>query len=178
MPSDAYMEISPMDIWGESGDKSYGLHTPYGMFEVFNIQFTQTNAGFDSTDGASSPDSDTKFGKIGLSKAIDYSSPDLFRYCCNKTVMDWAILYVREAGDQSAQPWLRVELTKVMITNFAWNLEPGGAGDELNKTEQIELEFQKLLMAYSIQDPTGQHDGEKQGMWNYADQNGKVDPIK
>jgi type VI secretion system Hcp family effector len=177
MPSDAYMEVSPMDIWGESGDQEYGAGTPYGMFEVFNVSFGTRNTGWESEGGASSQDPETRYGTVSINKAIDKSSPDLFRYCCAKTVMDWAIIYIREAGESNKNPWLRLEFRDVIVTSFTWDIDPGGSGDDLNKAEKLDLEFHTMYVKYWHQTPSGEHPEEKHGMWNFADQNGSVTPV-
>jgi type VI protein secretion system component Hcp len=209
MPSNAFMEVAPLDIVGESKDTAFGKDTPYEMFEIFSVDFevgtsdkttdVSTTKGKDgqikvnlNQRAARTPvksTSDHKHnepGRISIHKAIDYSSPDLFRYCCEngKVGSDkkiaWAIIYIREAGGDPKggdTPWLRIELTNVRITHFGWDLDPSGGGDELNKTEKIDFEFDKMMVYYYPQQKTGTHEPYKVNQWNFADQNADVAPI-
>src|SRR5262249_32692320 len=106
MPSNAFMEVSTYDISGESGDVSYGQDTDYAMFEIASLEFeTGATSSDDKNKGkkdagnkkqqqqqhptpnsssSTANDQDTRKGKITVTKSIDYASPDLFRYCCEK----------------------------------------------------------------------------------------------
>src|SRR5262249_9366358 len=192
MPSDAYMEVSTWDIVGESGDREYGQTTDYQMFQVFNIEFGHTaedkskatslpksgpnSKGVDTRallaqlaqSHASAVDDKTDKGTITVSKSIDYASPDLFVYCANKKPMDWAIIYLRESGEESTHPWLRLEFTKVYVKDFKWSLDPGASGEEAMKAETLTLEFEKMLIKYYPQTKTGEHKAMKMGYFNYV----------
>jgi len=199
------MEVSPLDIKGESGDEQYGKDTPYAMFEIFSLSFdvggttSNTNEQTIKKNGetfkfklppaqnvhkSSANDPETRKGKITVSKAIDLSSPDLFRYCCEKKPIDWAIILIREAGEDAGDglctdnPWLRLELTKVHVTDFSWDLDPGASGDEANKTEKLVLEFETIMIFYSRQQLLGGHDSAKTNRWNFAKGDASVDPIR
>ena len=121
-------------------------------------------------------DSATKKGTITITKSIDYASPDLFRYCVNKGKLEipWAIISVREAGEESEYPWLRIELQTVQVHDFRWSLDPGAGGE---KAETVTFEFQKILIFYYQQEAAGTHMPKKTAGFNYNDQNDKVDPI-
>jgi type VI protein secretion system component Hcp len=201
------MEVAPMEIWGESGDKEYGDKTAYGMFEVFSISFqtgdTSSHAGTmvgkdsqgkkitlqntNNTQQKAGPPQDAgdnRVGKLTFEKPIDKSSPFLFRYCCEKTVMPWAIIYIREAGEEPAPgastiPWLRIEMQQVKIIDFSWDIDPGAGGDEVNKAEKIQFSFDTMLVCYSEQSIRGRHEqvSSATNMWNFADQTGEVPAI-
>jgi type VI protein secretion system component Hcp len=218
MPSNAFMEVAPLDIVGESGDIAVGKDTPYAMFEIFSVDFetgsshsskTSESTTVKGKDGqsfkvnvnvptaqtptkSSAENQQDRAGHITIHKAIDYASPDLFRYCCENAKSDsdkkiaWAIIYIREAGGATKaedidNPWLRIELTNVRITHFSWDLDPGGGADELNKTEKIDFEFDKMMVYYYQQQKTGLHSaGDKEqkiNQWNFADQNANVAPL-
>ena len=196
MPSDAFIEVAPMDIWGESGDETYGGKTDYGMFEIFSMSFdtghkdVDTSQGITVTDAGkklkvnapgmnkggtgTANDPDTRRGEMTVEKGIDYASPDLFRYCCSKKLMKWAILYVREAGEENKNPWLIVELQNVNVSQFTWTLEPGGDAESANRAERVTFQFDTMLIRYYQQQATGTHKPMRTGSWNFADQNDKV----
>jgi len=193
MPSDAYMEVSTWDIVGESGDREYGQSTDYQMFMVFNIEFGHTaedkskalslpkggpnSKGVDTRalmaalaqqGNSSAVDDKTDKGTITVSKSIDYASADLFVYCANKKPMDWAIIYLRESGEESTHPWLRLEFTKVYVKDFKWSLDPGASGEEAMKAETLTFEFEKIMIKYYPQESTGKHQPMKMGFFNYV----------
>jgi type VI protein secretion system component Hcp len=197
MPSDAFMEVSTIDIVGESGDESYGEHTPYGMFEIASMNFSHGESAPDEdaakpkTGGVNPPQGGgpaalgtkdkkkTNVGEVTIEKAIDKSSTWLFLHSVNKELMmDWAIIYTREAGDPNATPWLRLEFRKVRVTHFEWSLDPGGGGEESMKTEKVTFSFQTMLINYYPQMSTGAHDPKLMtASWNFNEPKASVDPI-
>jgi len=135
MPSDAFMEMSPWAVEGESGDKAWGEGTEYGMFEITSLQFnvgdttSQMDDSDPETDGSHSRSQrgsgkrhgsgqsmakhgETSGGEITIEKAIDQTSPVLFRHCVEKgqpgsqgnKKIAWAVVYLREAGESSGRP--------------------------------------------------------------------------
>ena len=176
MPSDAYMEVEPDEIWGESLDQTYGDSSPCGSFEIFTVGFETgtTDSGGDKLTGtdsqgkkitlkgqqknakmASSNDGEAAKPQISVEKPIDKSSPFLFRYCCEQKPFKWAVIYIREAGEESSIPWLRMEFQKLKLIKFTWEIDPGAGGDETNKSEKLLFEFETMSITYSEQDPTG-----------------------
>jgi type VI secretion system Hcp family effector len=187
------MEVSTWDIKGESGDKEFGADTSYEMFQVFNIEFSHTaedkskalslpkggpnSKGVDTRalmaalaqqSHSSAVDDKTDKGQITVSKSIDLASPQLFVYCANKKPMDWAIIYLRESGEENTHPWLRLEFTQVYVKDFKWSLDPGASGEEAMKAETLTFEFEKMMIKYYPQESTGKHQPMKMGFFNYV----------
>jgi type VI protein secretion system component Hcp len=195
MPSDAFMELSDEELWGESEDgqfKKAGL----GAFEITQMSFTvgpeDTVPGGTPT-GAKDKKADphvtrlhnelqklrkelgrtrlaqatlanhthaagqdeAKTGKITITKPIDKCSPRLFRDCVTKYENKWAVISVREAGADRT-PWLVVELQRVTVVGFRWELTPGDA-EGATHVENVDFVFHKILIKYVGQDAKGMH---------------------
>jgi type VI protein secretion system component Hcp len=216
MPSDAFMEVSTWGIIGESGDESYGEKTDYQMFEISSLEFSQTTedpsanllkhltkgakggkgvdlkalASLSGTGNPGATDEKTKKGTVTVTKAIDKSSPDLFRYCTNldesgknKLKFDWAVVYIRKAGDPG-RPWLRIEFTGnppdggVFVTDFKWSVDPDAAGEEAMKAETVTFQFDRVLIKYYKQDASGQILPDfTTSHFNYADPTAGVEEL-
>lgn len=196
MPSDAFMEVSSLSIKGESGDKAWGKETPYAMFEIANFSFeygdptpkdatAATAAGAPGQPGKkpqtpppraapAAGDVGKTSGKMTIQKSIDYASPDLFRRCCEsqedkkKGLINWAILYFREAGDTTKTPYLQIEFRKLQVATFEWDLDPAEGGEAAGKVEKIAFNFETMLIKYAQQARTGTHLPTAMGMWNFA----------
>jgi type VI protein secretion system component Hcp len=198
MPSDAFMEVSSLSITGESRDKAWGKDSPYGMFEITNFAIDVGEAtagkkkkdknkpkkkGSDDDDDDSDDVDDDSGRKFTIQKSIDYASPDLFRRCCenhhDKTegIIAWAMIFFREAGDISKNPYLTIEFRKLQVISFAWDLDPAEGGEAAGKVEKIGFKFETILINYTPQMSTGAHDVTVHGMWNFAENSVQVEPI-
>src|SRR5207237_2068912 len=130
MPSDAYMELSDPDTWGETYDEQFQGRS-WGAFQIASFEFGVTSNREDSDD------SDPKAGKAAsgvaaavqahptvreftVKKWIDKSSTDLFMLCCQQKKSSCARVFVREKGDHSKQPWMWLEFTGVYVDHFDW----------------------------------------------------------
>jgi type VI protein secretion system component Hcp len=135
-----------------------------------------------SSDQSSVRNPDTGRGTITITKSIDYSSPLLFRYCVDKKLndeqpIDWIIVYCKEAGDDSGDPWLRLEFREVGVTSFTWDLDPAANAEEAVKMEKITFSFETMRIYYAQQLGTGKHKAPMTNFWNFAKPNEDVAPI-
>ena len=181
MPAGAYMELSHPDVWGELHDEQ-ATERKLGAFEIASFTLnanprnkdreidaafrpptpapqpgggprqpgaatTQASAGAQSTEPVVS--------EFTITKALDKSSPELFTACCMKTPMNWAMIRMREQGDD--QPYLEIEFQKVMIESFDWSL-PGGDGEAALSVETIKFSFETILFRYAAQMASGGHE--------------------
>lgn len=201
MPSDALMELSTYSVTGEAGDAEYGQRTDYGMFEIANFDFEVGEAPPDDNDakaklgkdkdgnpkiiqpktkttarGSKDP-KDPHKGKFKIKKSLDSGSPALLRYCCDKKVIAWAVILVREAGDETKTPYLHLEFRRLQVDSFSWDLDPAESGEGASKMETVGFVFDTILITYSQQKSTGLHEPMKSIGWNFADQNDEVDPL-
>src|SRR5262249_37997467 len=117
--SDAYMELSDEDVWGETYDDQFGEQgRSWGAFEVSSFDFGVTSNRKemeDSGDTKSDGKSDGKKGsktvgstatglgaalqahptvkQFTIHKWIDKASPDLFLFCCQQRPIQFAKLF-------------------------------------------------------------------------------------
>ena len=185
--SDAYMELSDPDVWGETYDAQFGMGPQgrkLGAFEIASFSFGVTpdhaDAAARGTGGKTAakahdseapkarPASDGTHhdGKIHrYSKYIDKGSPDLFLACLKKDQIQWAIISIRESGEAQRKPFLVLEFTKVTVDSFQWDLNPGDA-EGAATMETVEFSFQTVLIKYSRQEKGGEHVVVKMKGWN------------
>jgi type VI secretion system Hcp family effector len=180
MASDAFMELSDPETWGESTDAQFGMEgRAKGAFEISTFKFGVEERGDDDDDddddskhkGAKKSQKASKHkGKTAksftITKPIDKGSLDLFLACLENTKMDWANVFLREQGDKSQQPWLWLEFTGVRVETFDWDMTAGAAGDEAKSQESVKFQFETILIKYSRQDSSGQHKAVKIKGWN------------
>ena len=197
MPSDAFMEVSSLKIEGESGDVQFGKDTNYGMFEIASFEFNvgdtssatansapasgSTNAKAvpnKTTPSASAGgDQETGKGSFTIKKSIDYASPSLFRRCCHKIAISWAVITFREAGDYTREPWLMLEFRELLMKTFNWNIEQTATAEDSMQMETITFEFEGMLIYYQQQKRDGSHAPMQTGSWDFAKHQVHVDPI-
>jgi type VI secretion system secreted protein Hcp len=175
MAAGAFMELSHPDVWGELTDEQ-ALDRKLGAFEIasFSLSANPRNdprtvdpafrprttaphptpaATTAAATGAQS--TDPVVSDFTIRKALDKSSPELFTACCKKTPMNWAIITMREQGDD--QPYLVIEFQKVMIESFGWELPPG-EGEASLSAETINFSFETIYIKYAAQMPSGGHE--------------------
>lgn len=192
MASDAFMELSDPETWGESIDAQFGeAGRGYGAFEIAQFSFGTMDKDTDdddSDDGKSQHGSKSHPAKHGhkssssgssssknkehtikeftIQKPIDKGSLDIFLACLEKKRIKWATIFMREVGDVSQQPWLMLEFRGVFVESFEWNLSPGVSGEEAKSQETVKFTFETILIKYSRQTLTGGHSSVKIKGWN------------
>jgi type VI secretion system secreted protein Hcp len=182
MPSsDTYMELSDPAVWGETYDSQFGMDgRALGAFEVATFKIgVSAAADEDEDDGhkkkaAHKPHHGSKSGasikeptlqNITISKFIDKASPDLFLACCKKNKIHWAIVSVRETGEENRNPYLVIEFRNLHVTSFSWDVNPGDP-EAAATMETVEFDYETVLLKYSRQDLTGEHPVVKMKGWN------------
>lgn len=184
MASDAFMELSDPETWGESTDSQFGMEgRAKGAFELSTFKFGVEERGDDDDDDddADSTRKGVKKSKkkaakhkgktaksFTITKPIDKGSLDLFLACLENTKMDWANVFMREVGDvgKKQQPWLWLEFTGVRVDTFDWDMTAGAAGDEAKSQETVKFTFETILIKYSSQEGTGGHSVVKIKGWD------------
>ena len=191
MASDAYMEISDPDTWGEALDSSFGMGPKArreGAFEIMSFSFTATSNRPDDDDDptpaaqpvagtaptrnapaqrGSSPsrskDKHPTVKEFTITKSIDSASGDLFLLCCQQKKSWGAVISFREVGDPHQKPWLILEFTDLYVDDFTWSLNPeeGGKG-----AETVKFHFGTICIKYSQQRPDGTHEPLDSKGWN------------
>lgn len=174
MPSDAYMELSDPSVWGETYDAQFGMQgRALGAFEISKFDFdisakddekkkqgtaTQPTSG----GGGATPTTpqakheEATIDSFKIVKYIDKSSPDLFLACLKKSKINWAIVSIRESGEEPRKPYLVVEFQNLEVQSFNWALSPGDP-EASDSVETVEFKFEKVVIKYSRQDLSGAH---------------------
>jgi len=185
--SDAYMELSDPNVWGETYDSYFGMSgRALGAFEISKFSFDIASKSDDTTDptGKKTPANtpSTTMGRttaaiaeptiktFSISKFIDKASPDLFLACCKKTLIQWCIISIRETGELTTdkgvrKPYLVIEFQNLHVASFKWDMSPGDS-EEAPSQETIDFDFETILIKYSRQDRTGEHVPVKIKGWN------------
>ena len=86
-------------------------------------------------------------GAVSITKRTDKSSAALLQY--NSTGKSIEKMYIDMRSSRDRQPYIRYELTNVMITSF----EPGGSGGGV-PMETITLNYDKIKIDYMPQKPS------------------------
>ena len=86
---------------------------------------------------------------VSITKMLDASSLPLFKACINSTTLDSAVLIKRRGGGGDAlRTYLRIEFTKLLITDFNWEEE-----DVIK--EKIKFVCRKAEVQYAIENNDG-----------------------
>jgi type VI secretion system Hcp family effector len=198
MPSDAYMEISDPETWGETHDEQFGMGPggrQQGAFEITSFSFSVTsNRDEDDdekkkkhhqhqhhdahADKKTAAHSQPEVKSFSINKWIDKGSPDLFLACCRQLRMDWAKIFLRETGEKNRMPWLILEFQGVYVDSLKWNLSPGTGGEDAKDQETVDFSFETILIKYSRQEVTGGHSAIKIKGWNRLKHNAHVSELE
>jgi type VI protein secretion system component Hcp len=83
--------------------------------------------------------------------------------------MKWAIISIREMGEQTKRPFLVLEFQGVWVDAFKWSLEPGAESADAVGQEEVTFSFETILVKYARQDTDGQHTAIKIAGFNRLD---------
>jgi type VI secretion system secreted protein Hcp len=141
--ADYFLKLDPK-VEGESGDSKHK-----GEIELESWSFGITNSssallGGGSGSGKSSP------MDFSATKKNDKASPRLAQAVAMGDHFKSAILTVRKAGG-TQQEYLTVTLSDVFISSY----QAVGAGNGVLPTEQISLNYAKMVTEYKEQKPDG-----------------------
>ncbi len=154
MASDYLLEID--GIKGESKDSK---HKETIEIESFSWGATQL--------GASSHGTGAGAGKVSMNDfhfvmRNNSASPTLFLFCANGKHLKEAKLTCRKAGG-TQQNFLVVTMSDVLVSSY----QTGGSGgsDDI-PTDQISLNFSKVVFTYTPQKADGSKDSPVDGGWD------------
>lgn len=156
MAVDMFLKIEG-EIQGESQDKSHK-----GDIDVLAWSWGMSNSGTFHTGGGGGAGK-ANFQDISVTKYVDAASPVLMLYCANGDHFDKARLVVRKAG-KSPLEYIVIDMQQVLITSVS----TGGSGGEDRLTENVSLNFAKVKVAYSEQNPDGSGKPAKEFVWDIA----------
>jgi len=98
---------------------------------------------------------------ISFTKYIDNSTNELCLCCASGDHIGEALLTVRKAGKEQ-QEYLKIKLEDVFVSSYS----TGGSGGEDRLTENITLNFAKVLLEYSEQKEDGSLAAAKPFSWD------------
>lgn len=88
---------------------------------------------------------------LSISKYVDRATPNLWKLVCNGKHEDEAVLTIRKAGGDAPVDYLKITLTKVLVTNMTTG---GSQGEELI-SENVTLNFATFKLEYTPQQDDG-----------------------
>lgn len=146
-----YPEAGQPAVVGESRDKAFPGTD--GWFEIsqFNFGIENSVSIGSATGGAGA--GKASFSTFTLTKAIDSTSPALFKAAAAGTHFKGARLVLRKPTGSTGtpQPYLIYDFNLVFVASQNWN---GSAGDD-TPTEYIKFEYGALQLTYRAQKPDG-----------------------
>lgn len=143
MAVDMFLKMTPA-AGGESRDKDH-----MGEIDVLSWSWGISNSGTTHMGGGGGAGK-ANVQDVSLTKYIDSSSTELQLSCCNGKHYDEALITVRKAGETPVE-YIKIKMTEVMITSVS----AGGSGGEDRLTENVTLNFAKVVVDYTEQDEKG-----------------------
>ncbi|QYZ67396.1 MAG: Hcp1 family type VI secretion system effector [Gammaproteobacteria bacterium (ex Lamellibrachia satsuma)] len=147
MAVDMFIKIG--DIKGEAQDKSHK-----GEIDVLAWSWGMSQSGTMHTGGGGGGGK-VSVQDLSLTKYVDKSTPNLYKYCASGEQFDEAKLTVRKAGGKAPLEYVIVTMKEVIVTSIS----AGGSGGEDRLTENITLNFAEVKYEYQPQDQKGAKDG-------------------
>jgi len=147
MAVDIFIKIG--DIKGESMDKAHK-----DEIDVLNWSWGMSQSGNMHT-GSGGGAGKVNIQDLSLTKFVDKASPNLMMHCASGKHIDKVKLTVRKAGGESQVEYMIINLEEVLITS----LSTGGSGSDDRLTENVTLNFAKVLVDYQPQKADGTKEG-------------------
>lgn len=156
MAVDMFLELDGID--GESVDS---VHS--GKIDVLAWSWGLSQSGTTHMGGGGGSGK-VSVQDVSITKYVDKSTPNLFMHCCDGTHITKGKLIVRKAG-KTALEYIILEFEEIIVAA----LSTGGSGGEDRLTENVTLNFAKVAMTYTPQNPDGSG-GDAVGpkTWNIA----------
>jgi type VI secretion system secreted protein Hcp len=153
--TDMFIKIG--DIKGESQDS---VHKD--EIDVLAWSWGMSNTGSASSGGAGGAGKAT-VQDFSFTKFVDLSTTDLMLNTLTGKHIPEAKFVVRKAGVEPLE-FLKITFTDVLVTSVS----TGGSGGEDRLTENITLNFAKVKVEYTKQDPDGKPGATKSFTWDIA----------
>lgn len=146
MAVDQFIKIDGVD--GESLDKAHK-----GEIDVLAWSWGLSQSGSFHIGGGGGAGK-VNVQDLSFTKYVDKATPVLTKFCCNGKHIPKAVLTVRKAGEKPLE-YVIITMDNVMVTSVSH----GGSGGEDKLTENVTLNFAKVMYEYQPQ----KHDGSKDG---------------
>ena len=146
---------------GESRDKTHA-----GKVDVLAWSWGMSQSGTTHGGGGGGAGK-VNVQDLSFTKYVDKSSAGLQLACMKGTHIPTAKLIVRKAGDTPLE-YIMITMSEIIVASVS----TGGSGGEDRLTENVTLNFAKVLFEYQPQDATGAKDGAvKDYTFNIAENN-------
>ena len=103
--------------------------------------------------------------EMHVTMQMNKASPLIMEKCATGTHIDEAVLVCRVGGADTPQEYLKITLTKVLITRY----ETGGSDSDVRPLEKFEMAFAKIKMEYKPQDDKGKLGAAVTSTYNVAE---------
>lgn len=163
MAVDMFIKFSP-EVKGESADSKHK-----GAIQVlaWNWGLSQSGSMQTSTGGGSGK---VNVQDLSFTKYVDKATPTLMLGLCQGKHYESVTLIVRKAGGSDALEYLKIEMSRVMVSAMS----TGGSGGEDRLTENVVLNFAEVKLSYQPQnDKGGKEGGEISANYNIRENKSK-----
>jgi len=143
MAVDMFLKLEP--VKGEAQDQKHK-----DEMDVLSWSWGMSQTGGTHT-GSGAGAGNVQVSDLSITKWIDKSSPNLMQSCAMGTTLDEGLLTVRKAGGKSPVEYLKITMSEVIVTH----VQTGGSQGEDKLTENVTLNFKKVKVEYTEQDPKG-----------------------
>jgi type VI secretion system secreted protein Hcp len=149
-----FLKFTP-EIQGESLQDGHE-----GEIEILSFSWGVTQAGGYSY-GQGGTSAKANLQDLSVSFRMCPASPKLMQNCASGKHLDSALLTCLEASGESAEKYLEITLTDVVISSY----QTGGSGDD-KPIESMTLNFAQIKKEYFKQDDKGVLTSAATGQWN------------
>jgi type VI secretion system secreted protein Hcp len=155
MAVDMFLKLG--DIKGESQDIKHK-----GEIDVVSWSWGATQTGSRHL-GSGGGAGKVAVQDIHIVKRVESSSPNVLIACCAGSHIKEATITVRKAGEKPLE-FLKMKLEDVLVSSVAW----AGHGADEQLTENLSLNFAKIMFDYTPQKADGTGDATITAGWNVA----------
>lgn len=141
MAVDIFLKLD--GITGEARDKKHG-----GAIDVLGWSWGLT---LKSNQAGGGPSKAPDVEHMRITKYVDRSSPALMTALLRATRIKSATLLCRKAGGQNPLEYLKITMDDVLIAS----VRPTGLSSDDRFTEELSLDFAKVMVSYQEQDDRG-----------------------
>ena len=157
MAFDAYVKIEGID--GESTDDAHS-----GQIEIISYSLGVTQSGGASTSRTGGQTgSRADIGEFHITKVLETSSPNLFKFCCNGKHISKIVIEICGASE-SKQTYMSYTLTDAVVSSHR---AVGATSDEGSRPlEEVSFRFGTIQLAYTPYDNTGKAGASVKAGWD------------
>ncbi len=150
-----YMKIEGID--GEATDRGHE-----GEIDILSWSWGMSQTGSAHTGGGAGSGK-VSVRDLSFTKHVDKSSPDLMLACASGKHFPKIELIMRKAGAEPQEDYLKYTFENAFCTSY----QVGGSASDPLPTENVTLNFTKVLVEYKEQKPDGSLGAPEQAGWDF-----------